>query len=260
MNWRTLVFSALVAAASVFVFVLFRSGLKDDVRPPADTGGAGVEQEDNSRPAAQSAEPSVSEIQAVQGVATAAPDPLPGEKREPAKNQIVPLQPDLKRTSSMQRILADSDPAASALFKSGLELIDRGDFSNARRVFQEVLAYYGWDGNQNKIAAAAYWCIGLCYYREGGETGLSLAGTFFQSFLQTYPNCEPQELTLAAQMNLAVTYLDRMALETKEPARERDAQGAAAALKAFLEKWPDSPQAYAASLSLADLQKYLSKP
>ncbi len=160
----------------------------------------------------------------------------------------------------MQRILADADPAASSLFQSGLELLERGDFTGARRVFQEVLAYYGWDGNQNKIAPAAYWCIGFCYYREGGETGLSLAGTFFHSFLQTYPNCEPEELTQAAQINLAVTYLDRMALTIKEPARERAAQGAAAALKAFLEQWPNSPQAYAAGLILADVQKYISKP
>ncbi len=160
----------------------------------------------------------------------------------------------------MQEILAGSDPAARFLFQSGLELLDRGDFSMARRVFQEVLADYGWDANQNKLAAAAYWCIGLCYYREGGETGLSLAGTFFQSFLRTYPNCEPQELAQAAEINLAVTYLERMDLAAREPARERAAQGAVAALKAFLEKWPDSPQAYAAGLSLANLQNYLSKP
>jgi hypothetical protein len=253
MSWRTLVFSALIAVTFVFVSFLARSGLKDTTRPPNDRG-AGVERKDRPHPTTETHDPMAYPPTTL--VAT----PLPTEKREAAKNQLVPVQPDLRGTSSMQRILADSDPGASGMFQSGLELVNQGDFSNARRIFQEVLSDYGWDCNQNKIAAPAYWSIGLTYYQEGGETGLSLAGTFFQSFLQTYPNCEAKELAQAAQINIAVIYMERMRLAAKEPARERAAQGAAAALKMFLEKWPDSPQAYAASLSLADVQNYLSKP
>ena len=253
MSWRTLVFSALVAVTTfVFVFFLSRSGLKDTTLPPDDRS-AGIERRDRSRPTTETYDPMVRPPTIPEA------NPLPGEKREAAKNQIVPVQPDLRETSSMRRILADSDPGARAMFQSGLESLNQGDFSNSRRIFQEILADYGWDCNQNKIAAPAYWCIGLSYYQEGGETGLSLSGTFFQSFLQTYPNCEPQELAQAAQINIAVTYMERMRLAAKEPARERAAQGAAMALKTFLEKWPDSPQAYAAGLSLADVQNYLSK-
>jgi len=247
MSWRTVVFTALSAIIFVFVSFLARSGLKDTTRPPND-GGARVE-----RPRTETHDPMV------HPPTTMMADPLPGEKREAAKDQIVPVQPNLRGISSMQRLLADCDPGATALFQSGLESLNQGDFSNARRIFQEILADYGWDCDQNKIAAPAYWSIGLAYYQEGGETGLSLAGTFFHSFLQTYPNCEPQELAQAAQINIAVVYMEQMRLAAKEPARERAAQGAATALKAFLGKWPESPQAYAASLALADVQDYLSK-
>jgi len=253
MSWRMLVLSALIAVIFALLYFLCRSGVKDAIRPSSDQV-AGVERKDRSRPSTETHDA------AARPPTTADAYPLTNTKREAAKNQIAPIQPDLRGTTSMQRIFTESHPRASAMFREGLESLDEGDFSNARRVFQEILANYGWDCNQNKIAASAYWAIGLCYYREGGDDGLSLAGTFFQSFLQTYSNCQPQELVPAAQIDIAVTYIDRMRLAEKEPARERAARGAATALKTFLEKWPDSPQAYAASLALADVQNYLSKP
>jgi len=253
MSSRMLALSALIAVVFALLYFLSRSGLRDTMRPSSDKV-AGIERKDHSRPSTETHDP------AVHPPTTPDADPLTNRNREASKNQIVPIQPDLRGTTSMQRIFAESHPRASAMFREALESLDEGDFNNARRVFQEILANYGWDCNQNKIAASAYWAIGLCYYREGGEDGLSLAGTFFQSFLQTYSNCQPQELVPAAQIDIAVTYMDRMRLAEKEPARERAAQGAATALKTFLEKWPDSPQAYAASLALVDVQNYLSKP
>ncbi len=243
-----IVFAIILISLSFFV----RYQWKDVARPPQNKD-AHAEGRNLPRATPESLDPGARPPSDVPATLS------PTEKREAVKNQMTPVQPDLRLTPSMQRILADSNSAANAMFQRGLEAVNQGDFSTARRIFQEILSDYGWDCNQNKLAPAAYWSIGLSYYQEGGDAGLQTAGTFFQSFLQTYPNCEPKELAQAAQINTAVVYMERMRLADKEAARERAAQSAVTALKAFLEKWPDSPQAYAASLSLGELQSYVAK-
>jgi hypothetical protein len=252
MSRRTLALLVLLAALAI-VYFLSRSGLHQSARPAGESV-AGTQPKlafprttDGDNPAGRLLRPLDAKT-------------LGTEKRETANYGVVHVQPDLTGTPSMQRILAESAPGARGMFQSGLQSLEQGDFNAARRTFHEILADYGWDCAQNKLAGPAYWAVALCYYREGGEDGLALACTFFQNFLQTYPDCEPRELAPAAQIDLAVTYLDRMRLAEKEPARERAARGAVTALKTFLEKFPDSPQAYSAGLALAEMQDCPSCP
>jgi hypothetical protein len=246
---RTAVSLVLLALLAAIGFFLSRDSFRE---PLSDTNESpGTEDKHGSDPSPKTHD-AAGRLRSEPAVPPSAGPEMAANKRMAA------VVPNLAESPSIQKMLADSDPRAKSLFQSALQSVERGDFAKARTMLHEILADYGWECNKNRMAAPAYWAIGLTYYQEGGQDGLSLAATFFQNYQQTYPTCEPKELLEAAQINLSVIYMDQMNTAAKENARTRAAQHAADALKAYLEKWPDSPEAYAAGLSYAYVQAYLA--
>lgn len=163
------------------------------------------------------------------------------------------VRPDLEGLSSKWLAAEDIEPEAKALFEDGFRRIELGDFREARRTLQRLVKKY----SLTKIGAPAYWAIGLTFYREGETHNLVHAERQFKRFLEFFPDSE-QELVRAAQIDIAVIGLELMRSD-----RENRGLGiigaleAVMALQAFLEKWPDDPQACAARNHLKEIDDFL---
>ncbi|MBZ5500472.1 MAG: tetratricopeptide repeat protein [Acidobacteriia bacterium] len=173
-----------------------------------------------------------------------------------AHESMALVQPDLAVTSSVQRIMAEASPGARTLFEEGLSLMHSGKFSEARETFQELIKTHP----EDKAKALASWAIGLAYYQEGGTPNLHQAANQFISFRDSYSSDKDlDEFVRAAMIDIPVILMDLVHYGPSQIERDSAAALAVKTLTAFLDKWPDSPQAPAARASLKEVSDYLSR-
>ena len=170
-----------------------------------------------------------------------------------------PDLPNLNEGASVKRILAESDPGAAALFEEGMELMDRGDSDGARGRFEHLIETYPND----KAKALASWAIGLSYYLsyywQGGTHNLHQAANQFIRFRDAYESDKNlEELVYAAMIDIPVVSIDLMYSAPSEYERTHAAALAETTLKAFLERWPDDPQASVARAALDEVQSFMA--
>jgi len=196
-----------------------------------------------------------------------------------AAESLVLVRPDLESFSSKWLAADGVEPEAKALFDDGFRLMRVGSLREAREAFRSLINTYP----ESRLAAPAYWAIGLAYYQEGGNENLLEAVDQFKNFLIFFGNSEQaellepsslsfritslpsirieqEELTKAAQIDIAVINTQLMGSTTQETGKKIYAAQAANALKTFLARWPFSPYAPAARIQLNEIQNLLSDP
>lgn len=232
MRRRTLIITAILAMAVACVVVASlahrEEGRADQIRPSVPqeipTAGAGI-------PAGQT--PDVPRLQ----------------------KSIVLAQPDLQEGGSVERIMADTEPAAREVFDDGLKLMRGGSFSEAREAFQQIVD----TSPDRKAKAAACWAIGLAYYLEGGAVNLHQAANQFIRFRDSYGSDEGvKPLVEAAMIDIPVVSIELMHCAPSQYERTSAASLAAKTLSAFLAAHPDSPQAPAARDALRSVAEFLA--
>lgn len=149
-----------------------------------------------------------------------------------------------------------SDPRIRSLFDQGLEFIQRGEFNEARQTFQSITGFHPID---RKDLPPAYWAVALTYFEEGGSENLEKAAVRLKDFLAIFEDA-PDDLAESAQIDLAVIRLEQMRSAATDIDRIAAAKSAADALQAYVERWPDGQQAYAARISLAYVHCQIPKP
>jgi hypothetical protein len=149
-----------------------------------------------------------------------------------------------------------SDPGIRSLFDQGLEFIQRGEFPEARQTFQSITSFHP---IERKDLPPAYWAVALTFFEEGGSENLERAAVRLKDFLAIFEDA-PDDLAAAAQIDLAVIRLEQIRSAATDIDRINAAKSAANALQAFVERWPDSQQAYAARISLAYVLRQIPKP
>lgn len=163
---------------------------------------------------------------------------------------------DLSEIPSLRIALAESVPVTRNLFENGLTYLYQGEFVKSRLAFQTLIRSFP----GCKLEAPAYLACGISYFREGGTANLMIAADQFKNYMLFFPAKEGMpELFQAAQINLAAAEIQLMQSAANEKERWNSAVVAAKTLAAFLNQWPDNPQAPAAHASLWQIQAYLSQ-
>ena len=153
---------------------------------------------------------------------------------------------------SIQQLLPEASAQSKSLFQQGLMLMDIGDYPGARGAFCDVIRGHGGD----TLKAPAYFAWGVAFYREGD---LEAAADHFMNYQIFFGDeVKMQNFALAAGFDLGLTEMQLMWAATNDAARLAAAQAAARAWNSFLTRWPNSPQAPTARLSLREVQYFLS--
>jgi len=163
--------------------------------------------------------------------------------------------PKLEEIPAIQKHQFNAAPEVVALFENGLRFLRNGEYLKARLAFTTIIRSYP----VCALEAPAYLAIGISWYREGGLEPLMLAADQFRSYLIFFGNDRDlQDFAEVAQIDLAVTELQLMQYAATEEDRLAEAQIAAKALQAYLEKWPAGMHARAARTSLKEVENYLA--
>jgi hypothetical protein len=170
---------------------------------------------------------------------------------------LLAVQRDLENIPYLQEALAESPQKIKGLFAVGLAKMRMRKFVEARLAFQTLIRL----STECKLAAPAYLAVGVSYALEGGEENLMLAADEFKNYMIFFPPNEGvPELFQAAQIDLATVEIQLMQSADGEKGRRTDGTVAVETLTAFLNQWPDNPEAPAARAWLALAQYYLSRP
>jgi len=181
---------------------------------------------------------------------SAAANQNPSAVRKPRlPGDTIPELPSL-----LEQILSTADPGVARLLLRGLELLQAGHYAEARSVFQAIMD----DHPDSGLRPVALWALGLSHYREGGSENLALSAGRFADFLARYGQFKPEVLVEAAQVDLAVICIDLLKSDASERLKMEAATVAAASMQAFLDKWPQHPQAAAVRTSLLHVRNFLS--
>lgn len=180
-------------------------------------------------------------------------EPVPGKYNAPTRQNSKSL-PGVSCGDVLEKYTF-SDPGIRSLFDQGLEFIQRGEFNEARQTFQSITGFHPID---RKDLPPAYWAVALTYFEEGGSENLEKAAVRLKDFLAIFEDA-PDDLAESAQIDLAVIRLEQMRSAATDIDRIAAAKSAADALEAYVERWPDSQQAYAARISLAYVLRQIPK-
>ncbi len=142
------------------------------------------------------------------------------------------------------------------LFEAGISKMRKHEYQSAREDFQSLYKAFP----DSKLSVPAYWAIGLAFYEEGGKENLQQAIDYFKNFIIFMGKDEQQELPAAAQLNIAVIYIQLMNTHARTGESKFYAVPAKEALESFLRRWPDSPYAEAAKTQLGLIKSLLASP
>ena len=173
---------------------------------------------------------------------------------EAAGKRVLPVETALKVPSFLEQILEGADPEEAMLLEQGMGFMKAGNYEEARRLFRALMDEHP----DSALKAPAQWALAHSYYLEGGADNIALSAGRFGDFLARFSKYKPEILVEAAQIDLAIICMDIMRSDAKEQVRMEAAAAAASALREFLNRWPDNPQAAAARASLLQIQSYLS--
>ncbi len=159
-------------------------------------------------------------------------------------------QPEFKELIWIQDLLAGSDPTEMSQLDQALKLLDERLFIESRIALIDLVRK-----RRNKIQSAAYLAIAVSFYREGN---LRVAADQFESYLIFRGNDrEFPAFAEAAQINIAVIQMKLMQTAADDRSRIAAAKAAIKAINAYLERWPQGSQAWAARIALVKLQGVL---
>ena len=151
------------------------------------------------------------------------------------------------------KLTESSDPAANRLFKDCFQLMDRGDYREAKEKLGAFMEGKGFKGNELTMPPA-WWMFAWCILNEGGNENLIDAAERFWICANLPGIGEYQELGKAAVLNRAVIYSDL--LNTAGGEQEKYTEYAVESLNLFLERWPNDPQASEATNMLNGLNRF----
>jgi TolA-binding protein len=167
------------------------------------------------------------------------------------------VQRDLEEVPYVQEALAESPQKIKDLFSVGLTYMRMRKFVEARLAFWTIVRSFP----GCTLEAPAYLAVGVSYALEGGKENLMLAADQFENYMIFFPAGDGvPELLQAAQIDLAMVEIQLM--QSADGEKEWRTAGAVAAktLTAFLNQWPDNPQAPTARAWLTLVQYYLARP
>jgi hypothetical protein len=166
---------------------------------------------------------------------------------------------------------------AEELFCAGSQRMKEGKYVEARRIFESLTQSFP----DNRLAAPAYWAIGMTYYDEGGRDNLYIALDQLKVFtiffddggrddsylaLDQFANyaifakgIRHTELLQAAQLNIPIIKLKLMGYGAGQNWVSGYLTEAKRAFEAFLERWPDSQYAPAVKDEIDEIDAMLTR-
>ncbi len=176
------------------------------------------------------------------------------EVSKTANESLARIRPDLESLSAEWRLMERVEFQGKDLLEEGLRLMRRRKYREARDAFQLFINTYG----ESSLVPSVSWAIGLAFYEEGGNENLLKAIAHFKTFLSFELN-DQEGLEEAAQLDIAVIYIQLLSITTEQDSRIVFAAQAENALRTFLARWPTSSYASAARIQLKELEDRLSR-
>jgi len=176
--------------------------------------------------------------------------------RRPAANRRQQrIEPAAMQTPAWEGILSRSEPYARELFQSGMRHLRDGSYLKARLGFQTLIRTFP----EDKAKPLAYWAMGLCFYKEGGEENSMIALDQFTNWLIFFSGEKGLlDFAEAAQIDATVIGIELLNSALSEKDRIAAGRNTIQALRHFLKGYPDSPGAAAAQARLTQIQGYLA--
>jgi outer membrane assembly lipoprotein YfiO len=141
------------------------------------------------------------------------------------------------------------EPPDKALYKAGMELLEKKQYQKARLAFQALVNTYP----SSDLVATSYLAIGDSFYSVNDAENLNQAEEHYRSFVDFFP-AHPQ----AANTQMKVISIN-MKRVREHDSNQQYSLRAMREIKKLIDRYPDSEHTPAAKQLLAEVQKNLGK-